>query len=203
MPVFNDLAIELQEAIWKLVLPTSSSRGVHWVEVEGVPHEPDFIRDSVCITQSNKFGRIPEKYDDVWYQRQLRLDFNRRAEESKHESSPFFRHLLTTVPAVFGSNDNKEPQPHLADGIAETYRCRQLSTYTQITTLLSVCRLSRNVVQRYIHDNCKHSWLIHRSMGPLPATPHGRLRTSTRLSAKCRMITALRHYTGWSMACHA
>jgi hypothetical protein len=41
MPVFNDLAIELQEAIWKLVLPTSSSRGVHWVEVEGVPHEPD------------------------------------------------------------------------------------------------------------------------------------------------------------------
>jgi hypothetical protein len=71
------------------------------------------------------------------------------------------------VPAVFGLNDNKEPQPHLADEIAETYRCRQLSTYTQITTLLSVCRLSRNVVQRYIHDNCKHSWPIHRSMGPL------------------------------------
>jgi hypothetical protein len=167
MAVFNDLAIELQEAIWELVLPTSSSRGVHWVEVEGVPHNPDFVRDSVRMTQQYKFDRIPETNDEVWHQRQLRSDFNRRAEESKHESSPFFRHLLTTVPAVFGLNDNKDLQPHLADEIAETYRCRQLSTYTQMTTLLSVCWLSRNVAKRYIQDNCKYSWPIHRSMGPL------------------------------------
>jgi hypothetical protein len=167
MPIFNDLAIELQEAIWKLVLPTSNSRGVHWVEVEGVPHEPDFVRDSVCITQSYEFDSIPETNDEVWFRRQLRPDFNRRAEESEHESSPFFRHLLTTVPAVFGLNHSKDLQPHLAGEIAETYRCRQLSTYTQMTTLLSVCWLSRNVAKRYIHNNCKYSWPIHRSMGPL------------------------------------
>ncbi|KAJ8111288.1 hypothetical protein OPT61_g6081 [Boeremia exigua] len=49
MAIFNDLAIELQEAIWELVLPVS--RGVHWIEVEGIPHDPEFIRDSIRMTQ--------------------------------------------------------------------------------------------------------------------------------------------------------
>lgn len=48
MAIFNDLAVELQEAIWKLVLP--ASRGVHWIEIDGIPHKPDFIRDSIRMT---------------------------------------------------------------------------------------------------------------------------------------------------------
>ena len=48
MAIFSDLAIELQEAIWKLVLP--ASRGVHWVEIDGIPHKLDFIRDSIRMT---------------------------------------------------------------------------------------------------------------------------------------------------------
>lgn len=167
MAVFNDLAIELQEAIWELVLP--ASRGVHWVEVEGIPHDPEFIRDSIRLTQWYKFDRIPETHSDVFYARQENPEFNRRAAESKQESSPFFRFLLTTVPAVFGrsgSNNNEDLQPDLANEIAHTYRCRRLSTYYQITTLLSVCRLSRTIAKRYIRDNRKCSWPIRRSMGP-------------------------------------
>ena len=49
MAIFNDLAVELQEAIWKLVVP--ASRGVHWVEIDSIPHKPDFIRDSIRMTQ--------------------------------------------------------------------------------------------------------------------------------------------------------
>jgi hypothetical protein len=169
MAIFNDLAIELQEAIWELVLP-GSRRGVHWVEIEGIPHDPEFIRDSIRMTQWCKFDHIPETHSDVWHSRQFNPEFHRRAEQSKHASSPFFRHLLTTVPAVFGqsgSNDNKDFQPDLVDEIAETYRCRQLSTYSQIATLLSVCQLSRYIAKRYIQDNSKCSWPIRRSLGPL------------------------------------
>jgi hypothetical protein len=59
MAIFNDLAIELQEAIWELVLPTS--RGVHWIEVEGIPQEPEYVRESIRITQSYRFDRMPQK----------------------------------------------------------------------------------------------------------------------------------------------
>ncbi|KAL1603298.1 hypothetical protein SLS59_004394 [Nothophoma quercina] len=81
MAIFNDLAIELQEAIWELVLP--ASRGVHWVEVEGIPHDPEFIRDSIRLTQWHKFDRIPKTHSDVFYARQEDPEFNRRAAESK------------------------------------------------------------------------------------------------------------------------
>lgn len=168
MAVFNDLAIELQEAIWKLVLP--ASRGVHWIEVEGIPHDPDFIRDSIRMTQGYRFDRMPETHSDVADIRRENPEFLRRANADTQESSPFFRHLLTTVPAVFGQSeldDSKELQSELADEIAYTYRCRQLSTYYLITTLLSLCRLSRNIAKRYIRDNRKCSWRIRRSMGSL------------------------------------
>ncbi|KZM28008.1 hypothetical protein ST47_g824 [Ascochyta rabiei] len=167
MAIFNDLATELQEAIWNLVLP--NSRGVHWVEVEGIPHDPDFIRDSIRMTKWYQFDRIPETHSDVFYARQENPEFNRRANKSKQESSPFFRFLLTTVPAVLGrsgSNNSEAVQPNLVNEITYTNRCRQLSTYTQITTLLSVCRLSRNIAKRYVQDNRKCSWPIRRSMGP-------------------------------------
>jgi hypothetical protein len=143
MAKFDDLAVELQEAIWELVLPASSSRGVHWVEVEGIPHDPEYIRDSIRITQWYKFDCMPETFKDVYYSRQEHPEFRRRAGMIKEESSAFFRQLLTTVPAVLGrsgSDGDEEQQCDQVDEIAYTRRCRQLSTYYQVATLLSICR---------------------------------------------------------------
>lgn len=169
MAIFNDLAVELQEAIWELVLPTA--RGVHWIEVEGIPQDPDFIRDSIRSTQSYNFDRIPEGKDEIFHLRQLDSEFKKRIFTKKNDSSAFFRHLLTTVPAAFGASgpDSEQLQHAQADEIAYTRRCRQLSTYTQITTLLSTCRLSRYVAQQRIRDR-KCTWPIYRSMGALYRT---------------------------------
>lgn len=167
MAIFNDLAIELQEAIWGLVLPTS--RGVHWIEVEGIPQAPDFIRDSIRMTQACKFDRIPETDSDVYYSRQFNPEFQKRC-EAAHESSAFFRFLLTTVPAAIGQSESIRSgnlESELADEIAYTNRCRRLSTYSQIATLLSLCRLSRSIALRYIQTNRKCSWPIRRSKGSL------------------------------------
>lgn len=73
MAIFNDLAVELQEAIWELVLPTS--RGVHWIEVEGIPHDPEFIRDIIRMIQACKFDRIPETNREVSHIRLYILEF--------------------------------------------------------------------------------------------------------------------------------
>lgn len=99
---------------------------------------------------------MPETYSDVYYTRCENHDFWERASETKHELSPFFRYLLTTVPAVVeqsGPAGNEESETDLADEIAYTSRCRQLSTYFQIATLLSLCRLSRMIALRYIRIN--------------------------------------------------
>ncbi|KAF1361356.1 hypothetical protein EJ07DRAFT_175982 [Lizonia empirigonia] len=119
MAIFNDLAIELQEAIWEMVLP--AFRGVHWIEVEGIPQDAEFVRDSIRMTQWYRFDRMPETYSDVHDYRDLNHDFSGRASETKHDSSPFFRYLLTTVPAVMGQSDsagNEELESDLADEIA-------------------------------------------------------------------------------------
>jgi len=169
MAIFNDLATELQEVIWELVLPTS--RGVHWIEVEGIPHDAEFVRDSIRLTQWHKFDRIPETHKDVFNIRQENPEWNQRAATKEEESGPFFRQLLTTVPAVFGwsgsDEDSEELQSDLANEIAYTRRCRRLSTYYQIATLLSLCRLSRFIAQRYIRGNSNCSWPVRRSMGSL------------------------------------
>jgi hypothetical protein len=165
MATFNDLAVELQETIWKLVLPVS--RGVHWIEIDGIPHKPDFTRDSIRMTQQCEFDLIPEK--NVYYLRGTNPEFNNRVRANPDElSSPFFRHLLTTVPAVFGQSgpeeDSKTLRSDIFDEIAYVSRCRQLSNYTQITALLSVCRLSRTIAMQYIQTQSAYSWPIHRSM---------------------------------------
>ncbi|KAF2009129.1 hypothetical protein BU24DRAFT_429052 [Aaosphaeria arxii CBS 175.79] len=178
MAIFNDLAVELQEAIWELVLP--AARGVHWIEIEGTPQDPEYIRDSIRFTQWHKFDSIPETSEDVFEARDHNPGFLERVNITKSGvSGPFFRYLYTTVPAVFGrlgSDDRtlgheiencKRQEGDLADEIAYTRRCRQLSTYYQITTLLSICRLSRCIANKYIRDNRKCSWSVHRSMGPL------------------------------------
>lgn len=168
MAIFNDLAIELQEAIWNLVLPTA--RGVHWIEVEGIPQDPESIRDSIRMTKKCNFDRMPETHSDVTCARTTVLGIDRCAGSIQEGSSLFFRKLLTTVPAVFGHSDShksREMEDELANEIANTNRCRQLSTYYQITTLLSLCRLSRSIAQCYIQNNRRCSWPIRRSMGPL------------------------------------
>lgn len=178
MAKFNDLAVELQGAIWELVLP--KIRGVHWIEVEGIPHEPEFVRDSIRMTQWHRFDSMPETHDAAYHARQRHPKFSERAKAKTDESGPFFRHLLTTVPAVFGrpgpgGDDDGAPEQHnskkqhydWADEMAYTRRCRKLSTYTQVSTLLSTCRLSRLVAQQRIRDDSNYSWPLHRSMGPL------------------------------------
>lgn len=178
MATFNDLAVELQETIWELVLP---ERGIHWIQIEGIPHEPKYIRESIRMTEWHNFDSLPDKCNDVYQIRQRHPDFNSRAQIKDHESGPFFRYLLTTVPAVLGKSqqgddssigqvDGNEQQSEAhngADEVAYTHRCRQLSTYTQLTVLLSTCRLSRLVSMRRIEADRDCSWLLHRSMGPL------------------------------------
>ncbi|KAJ4409463.1 hypothetical protein N0V82_009457 [Gnomoniopsis sp. IMI 355080] len=179
MATFNDLAIELQEIIWMLVLPT---RGIHWVDVEGIPHEPAFIRESISMTEWHQFERIPETFEDAWDIRQDHPGYHDRATAKYAKgdfSGAFFRRLFTTVPTVFGRDGlgggnacDTTPGGHgqltsdVADEIACTRRCRKLSTYTQIATLLSTCRLSRLVAQQRIRDDRKSSWPLYRSLGP-------------------------------------
>jgi hypothetical protein len=151
MAVFNDLAIELQEAIWELVLPTS--RGVHWIEVEGIPQAPEFIRDSIRMTQWHRFHRMPEMYSDICLHQRRNPKFGTRAFTAQKELSSFFCYLLTTVPAVFRRlelDDSKGLKCELADEIVYTSRCRQLLTYYQIVTLLLLCWLLRIIAQRYV-----------------------------------------------------
>jgi|SRR5690242_7836377 len=157
MAVFKDLAAEIQEIIRKLVLP--ASRGVHWVEVDGIPHEPEFIRDSIRLTGWYKFDRMPEAHSDIYHVRVANpgFDIRVRANKTEEESSPFFRHLLTNVSAVFEQSEPDEDfeklQSDLADEIAYTSRCRQLSTYSQFAALVTVCRLSRSIARQYIQNN--------------------------------------------------
>ncbi|KAF2011815.1 hypothetical protein BU24DRAFT_425651 [Aaosphaeria arxii CBS 175.79] len=175
MAIFNDLAVELQEAIWELVLP--AARGVHWIEIEGTPHDPEFIRDSIRLIEWHKFDYMPETERDVIKARKRNPGFRKRAETKEEVSGPFFRYLYTTVPSVFGRSGSADPtynieysegqKRDLVDEIAYTRRCRQLSTYHQIATLLSTCRLSRYIAKKYIWDNRECSWPIHRSMGSL------------------------------------
>lgn len=177
MAKFNDLAVELQEAIWQLVLP--QARGVHWIEVEGIPREPDSIRLGIRMTEWHEFDRMPETRGTAYDAQREHPEFYKRVKPRENDTGPFFRRLLATVPAVFGrsgpddddgatgQNDSKQLPYDRADEIAYTSRCRQLSTYTQISTLLSTCRLSRLVAQQRIHDERNHSWPLHRSMGPL------------------------------------
>lgn len=111
---------------------------------------------------------MPEK--NVYYLRGENPEFNNRVRANLDElSSPFFCHLLTTVPAVFGQSgpeeDSEMLRSDIVDEIAYASRCRQLSTYTQITALLSVCRLSRTIAIQYIQRQSAYSWPIHRSMG--------------------------------------
>lgn len=169
MATFNDLAIELQEIIWHLVLPY---RGMHWVEIEGLPHAAAYVRDSVRITRGYHFGdNLPETGRELLNLEQVEEEHARRRHKTENldNSGRFFRSLVPTVPSIWGKAGPGEDQDmdDFAKEVAYTRRCRQLSTYTQVTTLLSTCRLSRLVAQKYIRDHHYISWFVFRSMGAL------------------------------------
>jgi hypothetical protein len=89
--------------------------------------------------------------------------------------SIFFQYLYAIVPSVFGNSkgglQKDELTPDVLDEIDMTRRCRQLSAYTQVATLLSTCQTSRltalDYLKKMIFDG---AWPIYRSGGPLYRT---------------------------------
>lgn len=166
MANFNDLAVELQEAIWELVLPR---RGVHWFQVEGLLHPAPYVRDTIRFTREYNFGDCtPQTLADILCVRGQVPGHMERMSQKSDNTGGFFRRLLVTVPSVWGLSglDDNEHQDQ-AEEVAYLRRCRQLSTYTQITVLLSACRLSRLVALRHVEKKREYSWHLFRGMGPL------------------------------------
>jgi hypothetical protein len=77
---------------------------VHWVKAEGIPHDPESIRDSIHMTQWYRFDHMPETFNQISDERNSNPECRARAGKTTKESSPFFRHLLTTASTVFGQS---------------------------------------------------------------------------------------------------
>lgn len=182
MPTFNDLAIELQEATWKFVLPY---RGIHWVEIEGLVHDAPYVRDSIRFTrQSYPDGKLPEvSINDFWSlpkcEEQLaRFMATRKPHGNGRCPGLFFQSLVPVVPSVWGAagpggqHGDGEMTAQLADEVTYTRRCRQLSTYTQVAALLGTCRLSRDIALGYVEKYSPYLWHIYRSKGLLYRPRH-------------------------------
>lgn len=179
MANFNDLAIELQIAIWQLVLPY---RGVHWVEIEGIVHDAPYVRDSIRFTRhSYSDGRLPEvSINDFWSlpkceEQKARFMAARATKPNGNGQCPglFFQSFLPVVPSVWGAagpgdqDGDGEVTEEVDEEMAYTRRCRQLSTYTQVTVLLETCRVSRDVALEYVHKYSPWLWHVYRSKGLL------------------------------------
>ncbi|EPE35824.1 hypothetical protein GLAREA_05162 [Glarea lozoyensis ATCC 20868] len=173
MAIFDELPLELQESIWKLVIP--SHGGIHWIDVEGFPrstaailrtlarvkhHFDDKERDSISIR-----GPSPVVVDDWEY-----WCYVRDKVERGDPSTPFFDHLYPIVPSVWG---RAGPGPKeldiiqdFSDEVAAVGRCRQLSTYTQISSLLSTCKSSRWTAFRWLEREIPgEQWRLFRGEG--------------------------------------
>jgi hypothetical protein len=171
MANFNDLAVELQIAIWQLVLPY---RGVHWVEIEGVVHDAPYVLDSIRFTRgSYPDGKLPEvSINDFWglpkcEEQRARSMETRNSRGNGGCPGLFFQTLHPVVPSVWGSAGPISMTEELAEEVAYTRQCRQLSTYTQVATLLQMCRVSRDVALRYVQQYSPYLWRISRSKGLL------------------------------------
>lgn len=182
MAIFNDLAVELQTAIWQLVLPY---RGVHWVEIEGPVHDAPYVRDSIrFVRESYPDGKLPEcSIQRFWGWSLPKCEGQRAryraAREARQDpkSAPcpglFFLNLVPVVPSVWGEAGpgdeygDGETSEELAEEVAYTRRCRQLSTYTQVAALLQTCFLSRHIALEYTEKYLPNVWRICRSKGLL------------------------------------
>lgn len=175
MLAFTDLAIELQIAIWQYVLP---HRGIHWLEFEGRAHEAPYVRDTLRFTR-HRFpdGNLPEHLQE--FRRSPMSNEHRARYEAEREKTvrqwhgPFFQYTKPVTPSVWGQegpdkeySDGDLPE-EVAEEVAYTRRCRQLSSYTQVATLLTTCHLSRTIALEYIQRSQPHMWHIYRSKGLL------------------------------------
>jgi len=163
-----------------MVLP--SCGGVHWVEFEGFPHESHIIKESLQWTHDLFNDREPtvREYN---YGNWSHEGFVRFC-ESLNQSSQFFKYLYTIVPSVYGKS--REGQDELTQEIrteiASTRRCRQLSTYSQVATLLSTCQTSRLAALDYLSKMVPNGSLpIYRGSGPLYRWVTISLQCSTRM----------------------
>ena len=173
MASFSDLPVELQTDIWTLVLP--SWGGVHWIEFEGFPHSSHVIKKSLQWIDDLFEGKEPSPSEN-----EAACFDNHYTEYINHcleigpirgQSTPFFEYLYTTIPSVYGKS--KGPREDLLtqdvlDEIAAKQRCRRLSTYTQVATLLLTCQTSRIAALDYLrHMIPDGAYSLFRGAGPM------------------------------------
>lgn len=174
MARFTDLPVELQTEIWTLVLPYRG--GVHWVEFAGFPRPPNVIKESLDNVHKFFGDREPTLVDtiDVRNESEEYRKYSDEQESPETRVTPFFQHLYTVVPSLWGRSGRPAPldevdmpAQEVLEEIAKTRCCRQLSTYTQVTTLLSTCRVSRLTAFKYLHERYFDGvWDLYRSVGP-------------------------------------
>lgn len=167
MACFSDLPFELQTDIWTLALPYRG--GVHWVDFEGHPHSPDIVNKSLQWNQDLFGGIEPDSSKNLIAE--IRNPGYRKHCKDLDETTLFFKSLYTTVPSVYGQSrvppEHELPQD-VMDEIDDKKRCRQLSTYTQIATLLSICQTSRLAALDHLQKMKPNIWFpLYRSAGHL------------------------------------
>jgi hypothetical protein len=182
MAKFSDLAVELQNEIWTLVLPHRG--GVHWIEFEGQPLSAAIIHKTFERVRDIFDNKEPEDVGDIFRATTVHEAFGDYLREKRRRGdrrTPFFQSLYTIVPALWGSSrgnnwsdiHDSNAKKSLEDEIEYCRRCRRLSTYTQITTLLSTCRISRLIAQYCLYKMIPDgAWPIFRGMGPMYRPRH-------------------------------
>jgi hypothetical protein len=171
MAIFDDLPVELQESIWELVFPRYG--GIHWVDIEGFPLSTEAIHKTLArvLIHFNDVepawlsswggDRSPKESEIYWdyvYEKKHRDDF----------STPHFEELYPIVPSVWGRAGPKGlviDQDRTKE-VIDVRRCRQLSTYTQIASLLSTCTSSRRSTLRWLNRTVPEGqWRFFRGEG--------------------------------------
>jgi hypothetical protein len=170
MAIFDELPVELQESIWELVFPRYG--GIHWIDIEGFPRSTEAIQETLarvqfhyndversclsnCICESS-----PKELKIYWkyiYGKRDRGDF----------STPYFEHLYPIVPSVWGRAGPKDLliDHDLTKEVIDVRRCRKLSMYTQIASLLSTCTSSRRSTLRWLERFPETQWRLFRGEG--------------------------------------
>jgi hypothetical protein len=112
-------------------------------------------------------------WDEKMSARAKNEDYQQFCVDARDGSSPLFQHLYLIVPSVLGQSIESAPADEedkvalmMLDEIAETYRCRQLPTYTQVMTLLMTYRTSRPGALDYLHK-MPGAWPLYRGVGPI------------------------------------
>jgi hypothetical protein len=171
MAIFDELPVELQESIWKLVFPRYG--GIHWVDIEALPRSTKAIHGTLArvLFHFNDVERSclnycwcetsptnANIYRDYVYDKKYRGDF----------TTPFFEELYPIVPSVWGRAGPKDLaiDQERAKEVMDVRRCRQLSIYTLIASLLSTCTSSRRCALRWLERKVPGGqWSLFRGEG--------------------------------------